>query len=297
MQPAAGSHRATVWPLACLLGGLLGCGAPAADVATPDGAVTSTLRALGDGRPVVLWNSLSELRQNEVRKLLTEAAGQIDPELWERSVALLGKGARVIREKKPFAMDCRPLKALPVHLPPEELRQPMENLAAALESVATGELKTVDGLKNVDPSAWLSGAGAKTFGHLKLAARALGESDPFPKLSQARAVLIDESPEGAVVRIEYAGESPVVVSLAKVEGRWLPADLAPGAWDERLASLRTDIQKLPAWQAENKDRVIAQLKRADKALDTALAAKSQKEFDDALGEFSSALTLGTAGVP
>lgn len=273
--------------LACLLPA--GCGgSSSADSSTPDGAVASTLHALGEGRPAVLWNSLSEARQAEVRKLLADAAAEIDPELWERSVALLGKGAKVARDKKAFVLAAKPIASLPVRPAPEDLDKSLSSLAGALETLAESETKTVDGLKQLDPAKFLAGTGAKTLGQFRIAARAMGEADPFRKLSQARVVLVDQREDSATVRIEYPGELPLVVSLAKVEGRWLPADLRPGEWDQTLATVRAKLDALVAWQKADKDRLIAKVKRVDKALDGLLAAKSQSEFDEALEELSNA---------
>jgi len=89
----------------------------------------------------------------------------------------------------------------------------------------------------------------------------------------------------ADVRIEYPGQAPITVPLARVQNHWVPADLGDDQWDGTRAALKSRLAEFVAWQKEDKDRLLALVKQIDAQCDKLLAAKSQQEFDEALAAF------------
>jgi len=249
--------------------------------------VTLVLRELAAGRPVVLWNALPETRQADIRGLLNEAAADVDPQLWEAGFALIDKAAQVARKQQAFCLASKPLSQSTLRPSPAEAEKAWGHLLAALSALSTSELKTVAGLKQLDPPAFLSGAGATILKQAEQAAPILGEGDPFRKMQLARVTRLAEDEDAlmADVRIEYPGQAPITVPLARVQNHWVPADLGDDQWDGTRAALKSRLAEFVAWQKEDKDRLLALVKQIDAQCDKLLAAKSQQEFDEALAAF------------
>lgn len=278
--------RPTAWVLLGVM--LVGCGGgPSPSTATPEGAVTLVLRELSAGRPVVLWNALPQTRQADIRGLLNEAAADVDPQLWEAGFALVDKAAMVANKQRAFCLASKPVTHAALRPSPADAEKAWGHLLEALTALSTSELKTAAGLKQLDPPAFLSGTGATILKQAEQAAPILGESNPFRKMQLARVTRLaeDEDDLMADVRIEYPGQAPITVPLARIQNHWVPADLGDDQWDGTRAALKARLAQFVAWQKEDKDRLLALVKQIDAQLDKLLAAKSQEEFDEALAAF------------
>ncbi len=285
ISPAA-RLRPTAWVLLGLV--LVGCGGgPSPTAATPEGAVTLVLRELAAGRPVVLWNALPQTRQADIRGMLNEAAADVDPQLWEAGFTLIDKAAQVARKQQAFCLASKPISQAALRPSPADAEKAWGHLLEALSALSASELKTAAGLKQLDPPAFLSGAGATLLRQAEQAAPILGDANPFRKMQLARVTRLaeDEDDLMADVRIEYPGQAPITVPLARVQNHWLPADLGDNQWDATRAAWKARLTQFVAWQKDDKDRLLALVKQMDAQFDKLLAAQTQAEFDEALADF------------
>jgi len=118
------------------------------------------------------------------------------------------------------------------------------------------------------------------------AASKLSPDDQFTefvtKAKSIKATVIDQSGDEATVKIEVEGEDPEEMKFTKVEGKWIPAEIAEG-WEENIAEAKQNMQDLPQELQQAKPQVMGGLAMVESVLDSMLKAESQQEFDQAIG--------------
>jgi hypothetical protein len=283
-----------------------GCGGPAAGPGapkkvtlpeTPDGVVQAVMTAVVvDDKPQALWTAMPAKYQADIKGVIGEFANKMDKELWDKSFAVLGKLVKVAKDKKAIILTLAKEqgKAAPVDM--EEVAKNWDSVVSLLEAIINSEIKTIDGLKKVDPETFMGTTLATIIKHGKTFGKASEDAmEALDKFKKAKVSLVKMEGDKATIKLETEGEEPKEMELTKVEGKWVPTDVAKD-WDKNIAELKADIGKMD-FQGDGKGQYLATLGMVEPTLDKLLAAKDDKEFMAAIMSSPLGMFLGAGGPP
>jgi len=252
--------------------------------ATADEAVLLVTNGLAEGRPQVAWQALPDSYQRDVTELIHEFAGKMDAELWDRSFGILQKATRVLREKREFILD-HPMMAAQIQ-DRDEAEEAWDALVDILELVANSDLANLERLEKLDVEHFLSESGAdlmESFKQLEAFAPNDGPTEKLHGLADTKATLISSEGETARVKIETPGQPTEEKDFVRVEGKWIPAEIATD-WDETITLAREELAGFSSEEMqENKATALMQLSMIEGALDQLLATETAAEFQTAVG--------------
>lgn len=252
----------------------------------------------------VLWTTLPASYQKDVRSLISDYADKIDPKLWDASFRLIGKAAKVCREKLDYILaseDLAKLREMPgVNAAYFSEPEHWELLISLVETIAKSDIATHAGLKKLDPEKFLATTGNKVAeACIKLAMAAGGDDakkaeHEWELFRHGKFTLAHEDDHSATVKFEIEGKDANEIRLVKVEGKWVFAEMADqfekAIAEAKAASAQVEVV---SQQSEQFLQVAAVI---ETGLDELLAANSKEEFE-AIGQRLAAQIGGMAGAP
>jgi hypothetical protein len=273
------------------LAALAACGGGSADRLeipdSPDGTVRVILQGLAQHRPEVLWRAMPEAYQLDVQRLSVEFADSVDPALFERMVAVTRKGVLVLQSKKELVLSSEAIRQSSADV--EQLDALWEGYVHLLDTILASDLSRLDGIRNLDVDAFLESTGSSLMAQLSLlTGPGQGTDTPAALLADLEAsevMLIDGEGDRATVRITPPKRSPIDVTMVRVDGRWVPVELA-SQWSETVAAIETRIGALKGDQAaEIKMRALFALGMAEGLIDQLAEVDTPQDVDDLVGGF------------
>jgi len=228
---------------------VIGCGGvtgdPLAIPDSPDGTVRVVLDGLVRHHPEVVWRALPPSYQQDVSDLTRDFADAVDPVVFDRAVAVARKGVVVLQSKKDLILGSESIARSQID--PESLDAFWEASVHMLDAVLASDLADLRTLRELDVEAWLAGTGSTLMDQAALLPAENEEMENFAQrvaaFEQAEVELVSEDGDSAVVMITAPQETPVELELVRVEGRWIPADLA-SQWPGAIAEAETKIRLL-----------------------------------------------------
>lgn len=265
---------------AILFAGVLGFAAPAVAADAPDVYMQNLLKEISKGNGAAIWNALPEDYQEDVEDLVEEFAKNMDADLWDGAFKVVGKLAKVMKDKKEYIFASEFTKAAPpAQL--EEAKKNWDSIVDALATVATSDISTLQGLKELDAEEFFEKTGNKVVGGLMKASENTPQAaEGLKKLKAAKVTLVSKEGDDAVLKFETEGEEPKEEKYTLVDGKWLPTKMVD-EWDDSIEKAKASLAglKIPA---EQKVQIMQFVGIANTLLDSLQAAKSQEEFDAAL---------------
>ena len=260
--------------------------------ATADAAVKALFDGLAKNDPGALWEFLPASYQKDVTGLVQGFAGQLDAEFYDKSMAVMAKAVKVLKEKKDFIkaneMFAQATKGAP--LPPGAIDQNWDAAVGLLGAIAGSDLKTVAGLKGLDIGKFLSVTGGDLMKQGVAIAKATGQ-DPMAMLA---GVKVEKGAAEGKVKISMPGqEGGKEEEFVQVEGKWIPAEMAK-EWKGEIEKAKKQLGEVGPQMAQAKAMAMPMLTKVDGALDQLAGAKDQAAFDAALTG-AMALMMGGAG--
>jgi hypothetical protein len=265
---------------------LAGCGSSAGIPSTPDGTVQKVTSDLANDRPQVVWQALPASYQSDIREVIVAFADKLDADLWNRTFAVLGKITRVAKEKKEFILATIGEAPVP-QLQGENLENLEENwdhVVAIFETIAASEIRTVAGLKKLDPEKFLSTTGSQLSKNFKDLATAVADEETaevFEKIGQTKVTVVKSEGETATLSIETPGQSAETIEMVRFEGKWLPAEMVAN-WDTGIEQAKQSIAQID-FSGPSREMYLGVIGQFEQTLDQMLAANSQEQFNQAVG--------------
>ena len=268
---------------------LLGCsGSNAAKgpgpAETPDEAVERVAKGLSQNRPEVLWEALPPSYREDINGLIHEAAAKADPELWNKSFGVIRKVSRLLDEKRDFILS-HPMVAQQKEQM-GDVEKNWDSVVGIFSVVVNSELGDLEKLEQMDVHDFLAGTGSKLMNEIAKAS-ALTPEDSFRtemgNLAKTKATVVSSDGDQARVKVEVPGKPAKEEDYVRVEGYWVPAEMA-NDWDKEMAEARDKIAELSGAQDEQKkQQMMMQIAMVDGALDSLLNANSEAEFQAGVG--------------
>jgi hypothetical protein len=261
---------------------LLLCLAPACSKGDkPDAFVQASLKA-ASGEPQALWNALPKSYQEQGKALVVEFAGKMNEQLWNDGFGILQKATKVLVTKKDFVLGYPALASAPVKV--EDVAKGADPAIRTLDRLVHSDLATLEGLKKLDIERFLAGPVAASTADLTQAfevAAAASRSPDMPgllgKVKSAKVTVESTEGDSAKVKVEVEGEKPETLEMVKVEGKWIPRELAQ-AWPAAIAKAHAEIAQIKI-EPEMVAQFTAMKGPVDATLTGLLAAKTQAEFN------------------
>lgn len=245
----------------------------------PDAAMRAIADELGAGNAVVLWTATPATYQKDVTELVQLAGTKLDAEVYDRGFALITKLSDVLGKQRAFILSSPMAGQIQNR---EQVEANWDNGVAMLRSLATSKISTVEGLKSFDGAAFLDSTGDEI---LALAHKMSASSKDGPLSEQLKkTVFTVENVTATSATLTMKDDNGVTetTTLTKVDGRWVPADMA-SEWTAKIAEAKTNLAALkPEEMAQNKPQILGALTMAEGVLGQLEAAKTQAEFDAAL---------------
>jgi hypothetical protein len=287
----------------CACVAIVGCGKPAAKVAkTPDQAVMQATKALQDNQPQVLFQSLPASYQTEIKSVVSDAAGRMDEEVWNAGQDLLKSVLKVAKTKKDILLETSMLAANPKK---EELSKNWDQAVEMLSAVVNSDFADLQKLRKADIEAMLAGSGSDL---MKMASKFNSNDEMkqnMDKLKNTKAALVSQDGDTAKVKVSTEGEDDEVVDFVKIEGKWIPKDMADG-FAEQIKTAKENLSKLDFTTKEGKaakEMILKQIGTAKDLIAKAQEAKTKEEMDGVMmGLMMSAMSSrmgpgGAGGMP
>lgn len=244
---------------------------------TADAAVRAAIDGFSAGRPEAIWDFLPPLVQGNVNALFRECGNRMDPELWERVIAVSRKLVGVMKSKKDFIL-ASPFLRGSESFDPEDVATHWDDTVELLDTLVHSELSDLESLKTFEGRAFLIGSGGRMLGQLQALSEAVGRN-PFGTLEQTQVTLVNAEETRATVRIDPPDDEPREVEFILMEEKWVPAEMLQ--LNLGLVSLKSQITAVltPERLEEFKKRWMPDLQLLEEGLDKLQQAETGDEFN------------------
>ena len=247
---------------------------------TPDGTVTVVAEKLSTHNPEVLWQALPESYRNDINQLTLEFAAKMDPEIYDRVMALAGRAIEVLQSKKALVFESATFKSTGAD--PAEIDPVITGTLQVAETFLTSEISTLVGLEAVNWENYLATTGSA----LMEQASAIETEDvanPLDDLESLTIETLEAADTTAKLKISAEGHDPEELDLVMVEDRWVPKELAE-QWPEKVAEARTHLEEMnPENMAALKTQAMMGIGMAEGLIEQIAAVETAEEFDAAVG--------------
>lgn len=261
--------------------------APGAAQDTPDAAARSVVTALEAGQLRGVWDALPASYQQDVNDLIHAFATNMDSELWKGGTDLVKKVALILETKKKFILNYPAVAPMLEQLAPN-----YDKIVAVLKTIVASELLDLGKLKTLDLGAFLDGSGKQILEKLAALAKEAGQAGigkesfgvPVPELPDLKKVkftTVSVDGDTAKLRVEEEGKDPQEHEALRVEGKWLPKEMAAG-WPEGIAAGKAKLAEMGPQLKQKKKDALGGITFGNMILAGLLAAKTQEEFNQAI---------------
>jgi hypothetical protein len=277
--------------LAMLLGLLLGgCAKNTPQTPeTPSSAIQAISQGLNEGKPAIVWEAMPSSYQTDVTGLAHAFATHMDAEIYDKAFGMLGKATNVLKTKRDFFLSSELTKSTPIDI--EKLTTNWNAVVDLFTAITASELNKLENLKTIDIGKFLKEDGTKIFSKLRTVA-SIQEGNPLDVFADITVELVQSEGDNATVKITAPGEEEQEIDMAKVEGKWIPKDMAED-WSNMITNGKASLEDMAQNAlAENKPKVIAMMAGVEAAIDQLAQSKTQQEFDQVIGGLMGSLMGG-----
>jgi hypothetical protein len=256
---------------------------------SPDGAVVAVAEAIQNNHAEILWTALPESYQQDITEITRSFSEKMDPAVYDRAFAIVMRAIEVLDDRKDIILASETLKSTGADT--DDIRTGLSNALVFTDTLKASEIATVAGLGSVDWEQFLATTGNEFIKQAAAIESREGKS-PFNSLDSLKVETIDVSEDRAMLRISSDDHEPEDVEMAKVEGRWIPADLADD-WDRSIEEARQNLAEItPETMAAQKTQIMMFFGMADGLIEQIASLQTPEEFDAAIGPMLAPLMGG-----
>ena len=266
---------------------------------TPDGTVKAVAENLAEGRPEVLWMALPPSYQQDITDITHAFANKMDPELYNKTFSLLNKAVVVLTDKKDIIQGSSMIKTVEED-DLDTVEEGWDTAMALLGTLLTSDISDLEKMKTFNYEDFFKGT-ATALMEQAAAMSAEDPEDPYAKEFQSKfeamtVELLNTEGDHATLVISAPDEEPEQVEMTRVEGRWIPTDMADD-WAEEVAEAKQKIEEItPESLAETKMQAMMMLAMAESFVDQVGQVNSSEELDALIGGMFGSM-MGGMGAP
>ncbi len=256
---------------------------------TPSSAIQAISQGLNEGEPAVVWEAMPASYQTDVTGLAHAFATNMDAEIYDKTFGILGKVTNVLKTKRDFFLNSALAKNAPIDN--EKLTTNWNALVDLFTAITGSELNKLENLKTIDIGKFLQEDGSKIFSEFRTVA-SIQKGNPLDMFANIEVEPILSDGDSATVKVTAPGEEEAEIDMIKVEGKWIPKDMAEG-WSHMITDGKASLEDMNQNAlAENKPMVIAMMAGVEAAIDQLAESETQQEFDKAIGGLMGSLMGG-----
>jgi hypothetical protein len=247
---------------------------------TPDGTVVVVAEQLVNHHPEIIWEALPESYRADINEITSTFAEKMDPEVYDRAFALMMRAIEVLDDRKEIIFASETFTSTGADA--DQVRTGLSNTLAFTATVKTSEIATLEGLSKVDWERFLATTGAQMLEHAASIEADDGDK-PLDDLDTLEVETLDLSGDRATLRISSKDHEPEEIEMARVEGRWIPAEMAD-EWSQKIEEARQNLAELsPEEMAAQKTQIMMFFGMADGLIEQIASFQTPEEFDAAIG--------------
>ena len=247
---------------------------------SPDGTVLAAVAALQENRAEFFWAALPESYQKDITELTTTFAEKMDPAVYDQAFAIVMRAVEVLDDRKDIILASETFKSTGANV--EEIRTGLSNTQFFTDTLKASEIATLAGLGSVNWEQFLSTTGNTFLKHAKTIEAEKGKN-PLEDLASVKVETLDIADDRATLRISSDNHPPEDVEMVKVEGRWVPAEMAD-EWTTGIEEARQNLAELtPETMAAQKTQIMMFFGMANGLIDQIASLQTPEEFDAAIG--------------
>ena len=251
---------------------------------TPEEAVKVIVDGLKESKPVALWDAVPEAGRLTLDGIIRSAATQIQPEIWNATVANLKKLSTLLQTKKEFIL-ASPLWKSGRQLPKrDQVTASYDPLAKLLKTIVESELVDQQKMTHFVGHEFFAGTGAKVLAETRALTKTF-KSDPLAFIDTMKVTVTKESDSSAKVTVTRPDQKgkPTQLQLTVVDGQWTSPPLNMGASFLSITVMGYMEPFRPYQVIEWKDKYLKDMERLGKILDNLQAAKTSADFQEVMG--------------
>ena len=247
---------------------------------TPDGTVVVVAEQLANHHPEIIWEALPESYRADINEITSTFAEKMDPEVYDRAFALVMRAIEVLDDRKEIIFASETFTSTGANA--DEIRTGLSNAQWFTATLKASEIATLEGLGKVDWERFLATTGAQMLEHA--ASIETGDGDkPLDDLDTLEVETLNLSGDRATLRISSKDHDPEEVEMARVEGRWIPAEMAD-EWSQKVEEASQRLAELtPENMAAQKTQIMMFFGMADALIEQIASLQTPEEFDAAIG--------------
>lgn len=250
----------------------------------PAEAIKMVLGEVAKGNGGVLWQAMPASYQNDVNAIAQLAGTKIDPEIYDKVFATVGRIGAVLDKQKEFVFNTSFMGEAPDEEKVVQTTAAWPSIMKMIEGITSSSLSSAEGLKNFEGQAFFE----DTVSGLLTDIDALSKLDPdseepaLSDLANAEIKYLEGTEEVATLEMSMPDQEVENETFVKVEDRWVPQEMAD-EWTAQMAEARATLEALdPTQMAQQKPQIMGVFAMIDGVLAQIDAAETQEQFDQAL---------------
>ena len=248
---------------------------------SPDGAVFAFAEAIQENHAESIWKFLiPESYKTDITEITTTFAEKMDPAVYDRAFAIVMRAVEVLDDRKDIILASETFKSIGADA--DEIRTGLSNTQVFTDTLKASEIATLAGLGSVDWEQFLATTGNTMIKHAA-AIEAEGGENLYNELASLEIETVNLADDRATLRISSNNQEPEDVEMAKVEGRWIPAEMAD-EWAQGVEEARQSLAEItPETMAAQKTQIMMFFGMADALIEQIASLQTPEEFDAAIG--------------
>lgn len=223
---------------------------------TPEQTALQAFQAIAANRPERIFDLLPASYQNDIEEVIVAFASNTDAVSWNQARGLLNKISRVLTTQQVLLAE-----ALTQHIPnsdePGALKEGIAALGLVTGHLGTSGMSDIQRLQQGNLRQLLAEDGHTLMKALEKAAGTVSGNLNRPNMwSTARSATVEvlaSDGDAATIRT-VVGEETEDIDLMRVDGRWIPAEMAEG-WQESIASQRRTIASMATPEGQQQQQM------------------------------------------
>ncbi len=275
----------------------------------PDAMVREAAVAIHDAQPEALWAMLPASYQQDVNDVVKQFGTSMDEEVWAKGTALLPKVITILTEKKDIflaylAESDGEGTSDTAQTDSAQTGKRYQAFLDILTDVSKSCILKLEFLRNPDMQAFLSEDGAPIIQKLVTFAEQPGllpteDMDKFiqnrAKLKNIKVTLVEDKGDQAVVMTEI-DDDKTTVALTKVEGKWIPSDMAQD-WKQNVTDIKATLTQMAAEIPQKKQQTLQSLTLVNTMLDSVAKVSTKEELSAVMMGLIMMSGSMTGGIP
>ncbi len=274
---------------------ITGCSGSAPKLDTPDGAMRNMQQAVVNSRPDQIFKAMPASYQADINALVADAAKRMDTQLWNEGTGILKQAVGIMKSKRDLLLASPMMASVPNKA---DVAKNWDTGVAILHTLVNSEFTSIERLRQGNVEGLLAKDGAaimsKVTSLMESSESSAEAGKELAKLKAMKVSVVSTGADTAVVKAEAPGESPETIEMVKVEGVWIPKDMA-ASFKEGIADARRNLAQIDYTSEEGKQKkamAMMQIGAIKPMLSQLEAAKTQDDLQAVFGGLMMMMMMG-----